>query len=161
MRKMSRGKKLMFLATVVPLGILVVIGIGGGLVMLLWNWLMPTLFGLASGHVLAGPWTPRSVPTSLRGFGTSLLRGLPHAPSHGGALGGHDPGGEGTHPEGDARPLGLRPLRGRDRESLTPSVLRRRRRWSVEAPALEERLDRGLRTREVLEQHHRVLAAPA
>lgn len=48
MRKMSRGKKLVFLATVVPFAILVVIGIGGGLVMLLWNWLMPTLFGLGS-----------------------------------------------------------------------------------------------------------------
>jgi hypothetical protein len=36
----------MFLAIVAPLGILVVIGIGGGLVMLLWNWLMPALFGL-------------------------------------------------------------------------------------------------------------------
>lgn len=47
MRKMSRGKKLMFLATVVPFLILVVIGIGGGLVMLLWNWLMPAIFGLA------------------------------------------------------------------------------------------------------------------
>jgi len=48
MRKMSRGKKLMFLATVVPFAILVVIGVGGSLVMVLWNWLMPTLFGLAS-----------------------------------------------------------------------------------------------------------------
>jgi hypothetical protein len=47
MRKMSRGRKLMFLAMVVPFAILVVIGIGGGLVMLLWNWLMPALFGLS------------------------------------------------------------------------------------------------------------------
>jgi hypothetical protein len=46
MRKMSRGKRLLVLAIVAPLAILVVIGIGGGLVMALWNWLMPTLFGL-------------------------------------------------------------------------------------------------------------------
>jgi hypothetical protein len=47
MRKMSRGKKLMFVAVVAPLAILVVVGIGGGLVMALWNWLMPALFGLS------------------------------------------------------------------------------------------------------------------
>jgi hypothetical protein len=47
MRKMNRGKKLMFLAVVAPLAILVVVGIGGGLVMALWNWLMPALFGLS------------------------------------------------------------------------------------------------------------------
>ena len=46
MRKMSRGKKLILLATVVPIAILIVVGIGGGSVMLLWNWLMPEVFGL-------------------------------------------------------------------------------------------------------------------
>ncbi len=45
--RMSRGKKLMFLAVAAPLAILVVVGVGGGLVMLLWNWLMPALFGLS------------------------------------------------------------------------------------------------------------------
>lgn len=45
--RMSRGKKLMFLAVTAPLAILVVVGVGGGLVMLLWNWLMPALFGLS------------------------------------------------------------------------------------------------------------------
>lgn len=48
MRKMSRGKKMVVFAVVAPLAILVVIGIGGGLVMLLWNWLMPALFGVSS-----------------------------------------------------------------------------------------------------------------
>ena len=44
MRNMSKGKKLMVLGAAAPLMILLVIGIGGGVVMLLWNWLMPALF---------------------------------------------------------------------------------------------------------------------
>jgi hypothetical protein len=35
----------MFVAPLAIMGILAVLVIGGGLVMLLWNWLMPTLFG--------------------------------------------------------------------------------------------------------------------
>jgi hypothetical protein len=40
-----RKKKLIFLAPLALLGIVVFIGIGGELVMHLWNWLLPTLFG--------------------------------------------------------------------------------------------------------------------
>lgn len=39
-----RGKW-MWIAPIAILGIVVVSAIGGGLVMLLWNWLMPPLFG--------------------------------------------------------------------------------------------------------------------
>jgi len=38
-------RKWIFLAPLALLGIAVVIAIGGGSVMLLWNWLLPTLFG--------------------------------------------------------------------------------------------------------------------
>ncbi len=39
-------KKLIFLAPLAILAMAVFIAIGGGLVMLLWNWLAPALFGL-------------------------------------------------------------------------------------------------------------------
>lgn len=38
-------RKWMFIAPLAILGIVIVTGIGGGVVMLLWNWLMPPLFG--------------------------------------------------------------------------------------------------------------------
>ncbi len=40
-----RAKKLMFIAPLAILGILVLIAIGGGVVLLLWNWLLPPIFG--------------------------------------------------------------------------------------------------------------------
>jgi hypothetical protein len=42
--KIMRGKW-MFIAPLAILGIAVAAGIGGGLVMLLWNWLVPSIFG--------------------------------------------------------------------------------------------------------------------
>jgi hypothetical protein len=42
---MSRKWKLIFIAPLAVLGILVFIGIGGELVLQLWNWLLPPLFG--------------------------------------------------------------------------------------------------------------------
>ena len=41
-------KKLLWIAPLALVGIAVFTAIGGGLVMLLWNWLLPTLFGLPS-----------------------------------------------------------------------------------------------------------------
>jgi len=43
---MTRLTKLMIIAPLAILGIVVFTAIGGGVVMLLWNWLAPTLFGL-------------------------------------------------------------------------------------------------------------------
>lgn len=41
-----RRKRLLIIAPLAVLGMLLFITLGGGLVELLWNWLMPTLFGL-------------------------------------------------------------------------------------------------------------------
>jgi hypothetical protein len=40
-----RGRKLIFLAPLALVGIAIFIAIGGGVVMQLWNWLTPALFG--------------------------------------------------------------------------------------------------------------------
>ena len=44
--RMTRLTRLMIIAPLAILGIAVFTAIGGGVVMLLWNWLAPTLFGL-------------------------------------------------------------------------------------------------------------------
>src|SRR2546422_9255661 len=44
--RMTKLTKLIVLAPLAILGILIFTAIGGGLVMLLWNWLAPALFGL-------------------------------------------------------------------------------------------------------------------
>ena len=44
--RMTRMTRLMIIAPLAILGIVVFTAIGGGVVMLLWNWLAPTLFGL-------------------------------------------------------------------------------------------------------------------
>src|SRR4030081_1663704 len=43
--KMTRLTRLLIIAPLAILGIVVFTAIGGGLVMLLWNWLLPALFG--------------------------------------------------------------------------------------------------------------------
>lgn len=43
---LTRMTRLMIIAPLAILGIVVFTAIGGGVVMLLWNWLAPTLFGL-------------------------------------------------------------------------------------------------------------------
>lgn len=42
---MSRGRKLIFFAPLAILGLALFIFVGGEVVRLLWNWLLPTLFG--------------------------------------------------------------------------------------------------------------------
>jgi len=44
--RLTRLTRLMIIAPLAILGIVVFTAIGGGVVMLLWNWLAPTLFGL-------------------------------------------------------------------------------------------------------------------
>jgi uncharacterized membrane protein len=44
--RMTRLTRMMIIAPLAILGIVVFTAIGGGVVMLLWNWLAPTLFGL-------------------------------------------------------------------------------------------------------------------
>ena len=41
----SQKKRLLFIAPLALLGILLFVAVGGALVMLLWNWLLPQLFG--------------------------------------------------------------------------------------------------------------------
>jgi hypothetical protein len=45
LRRMNKLTKLMLIAPLAILGIAIFTAIGGGVVMLLWNWLAPTLFG--------------------------------------------------------------------------------------------------------------------
>ena len=44
--RMTRLTRLMIIAPLAILGIVIFTAVGGGVVMLLWNWLAPTLFGL-------------------------------------------------------------------------------------------------------------------
>ena len=44
--KMTKLTKLLLIAPLAIIGIVIFTAIGGGVVMLLWNWLAPTLFGL-------------------------------------------------------------------------------------------------------------------
>ena len=46
LKDLTRLTKLMIIAPLAIMGIVVFTTIGGGVVMLLWNWLAPTLFGL-------------------------------------------------------------------------------------------------------------------
>ena len=61
-----RLKRLIFIAPLAILGMLLFIAIGGEVVRLLWNWLLPPLFGFARAHLLAGPRTAGAVPDPLR-----------------------------------------------------------------------------------------------
>ena len=88
------------------------IALGGEVVRLLWNWLLPPLFGwaqitfwqalglLALCRILFGGF-------GLHGSGRS---GCP--PSHGRALGAHEPRGAGTIPAGHAERCGFGPSPG-------------------------------------------------
>ena len=102
-------KRLIFIAPLAILGMLLFIAIGGELVLQLWNWLLPPLFGwrqitfwqalglLALCRILFG------------GFGGHGSGPLQFPPAHGRALGAHDPRGAGTVPAKLARTLGLLP----------------------------------------------------
>jgi hypothetical protein len=46
LKDMTRVTKMILIAPLVILGIVIFTAIGGGVVMLLWNWLAPELFGL-------------------------------------------------------------------------------------------------------------------
>src|SRR5260370_30976744 len=46
LRRMTKLTRLILIVPLAILGMVVFTAIGGGLVMLLWNWLAPTLFGL-------------------------------------------------------------------------------------------------------------------
>ena len=73
-------------------GLLLFIAIGGEIVRQLWNWLLPPLFGWPPDHLLAGAWTAGAVPDPLRRIrAATVLRSLQFPPSHGRALGAHDP----------------------------------------------------------------------
>ena len=48
LKDLTRLTKLMLLVPLAIMGILIFTAIGGGLVMVLWNWLAPALFGLRS-----------------------------------------------------------------------------------------------------------------
>ena len=97
---MRRKWKLIFIAPLAILGIALFIFIGGELVMHLWNWLLPPLFGWRADHLLAGAWTSGAVPDSLRRIRQPRFRPLQFPPPHGRALGAHDARGAGTIPAG-------------------------------------------------------------
>ena len=49
-------KRVIFIAPLAILGMLLFVFIGGEIVLHLWNWLLPTLFGWRQDHLLAGAW---------------------------------------------------------------------------------------------------------
>ena len=70
-----RKKKLLF----IPLAILAMalfIFIGGEVVRLLWNWLLPSLFGWRSDHILASGGTACALPHPLRWTWNAWSRAL-------------------------------------------------------------------------------------
>ena len=110
---MRREMDLLCIAPCAILGMLLFVFIGGEVVQLLWNWLLPTLFG----------WRPITFWQALGllalcrilfgGFGCARPWPLPHPPPHGRALGTHDARGAGPIPARDARPFRFRPTHER------------------------------------------------
>ena len=80
------------LAPLVVLGIVTFVGVGGWVVQLLWNWLLPPLW-LARGHLLAGAGIADVVPDSLRRLCRSRIAAIPDPPADGGTVGADDAGG--------------------------------------------------------------------
>ena len=111
-------KRWFFIVPAAILGILLFGFLGGELVLQLWNWLLPPLFGWRADHLLAGSWPSGAVPDSLRRIWTPRFRPSQFRPSHGDederALWKHDPRGAGELPAGNARTLGLRPNHQRE-----------------------------------------------
>ena len=105
MRK--RWMKMILIAPLAILGILLFIAIGGEIVMQLWNWLLPPLFGWRQITF----WQALGILALCRilfgGFGRPWFSSLQFRPSHGRALVAHDPGGAGTIPARHARTLRL------------------------------------------------------
>ena len=95
------------------------LGVFSFVVMNLWNWLMPALFGWhligfwqAGGHLGPEQDPVRRLPTALRSR-------LALAPPHDGTLGTDDPGGTREVPRRHARALGAMPPLCTRTESLT------------------------------------------
>ena len=61
-----RLKKMIWIAPAAIVGIALFIFIGGEIVLHLWNWLLPPLFGWRLHHLLAGGRPPCLVPDPLR-----------------------------------------------------------------------------------------------
>ncbi len=97
--------KWIFLAPLAIVGILLFIALGGEMVMRLWNWLLPPLFGW---HQITF-WQALGLLALCRilfgGFGRHGSRALQFPPSHGGAPGAHDTGRTGTIPARHARTM--------------------------------------------------------
>ncbi len=93
-----RLKKMIFIAPLAMLGMLLLITLGGEIVLQLWNWLLPSLFGWRQITFLQ--YTPS------------------HARAHARALREHDARGAGTIPAGHARTLGLRPTHRREQGAM-------------------------------------------
>ena len=118
-------RKWIFIAPLAILAMLLFTFIGGEIVLHLWNWLLPPLFGFRqiSFWRALGLLLLCSVSHPLRRIGTpQLLRSLPFPPSHGRALRSHDPRRARTLPTTHARTLPLRP--GHRREQGPMRVLR-------------------------------------
>jgi len=112
-----RVNRLIWIVPLAILGTLVFIAIGGEIVLHLWNWLLPQVFGwrqitfwqavgiLALCRILFGGF-------GFRGRGRSGWRRRMQE------LRQHDPGGAGAIPSGHARTLGLRPSDEREQGAV-------------------------------------------
>jgi len=104
-RKLSKKRIWILVAVLGPPGLALFMFLVGKLVMSLWNWLLPPLFG-PGDHLLAGPWVADAMPDSLRriwiarfGFST-----FPFAQA----------GGAGTGPPSNVRTIGHWPSHRRE-----------------------------------------------
>ena len=85
-----RRKWIVFMAPLAILGILLFIAIGGELVMRLWNWLLPPLFGWRQITFWQAVGNSGAVPDPFRRIWAPRFRSLQFPPSHGRAPGAHD-----------------------------------------------------------------------
>jgi hypothetical protein len=146
-----RWKKVILIAPLAILGMALFVAIGGGIVQLLWNWLLPPLAGWRE----IGFWQALGILALcrilIRWAWMAWSRSLHRPAAHGGALRAPDPGGAGTIPPGDAQTVWIRPVRRREPGAVkrgrpgrgSPGGQRRDGRWRAGAAARPSTSSRG------------------
>ena len=95
-------KRWYFIVPAAIVGIVLFMFIGGELVLHLWNWLLPALFGWRADHLLAGDWDSGTVPDSFRAHWRARVSRIGLSRAHVRAVGTDDAGGAREIPARDA-----------------------------------------------------------
>ena len=114
----KRWMKMILIAPLAILGILLFIAIGGEIVHAAVELAAAAALRLAPDYFLASAWDSGVVPDPLRRIWTPRFPALQFPPSHGRALGAHDPGGAGTIPARHARTLRLWSIHQREQGAM-------------------------------------------